>query len=177
MKKKRPTRGKITNNLNICFSSAEPRTAMFVMVFLFSSGWSVLFNMFVLVLYNALFFRFCQFVPLKSAPRTTVCYMCAVFPRVVCLFLVLYCCFIICTVFMVFPIFFLSPAPGPIRPLLLMYVCVCKASHVHVSMSLVSSVFHDCRYLVLGFVQALARRVHIATCSSSFARCHVHLVC
>ena len=150
MKKKRPTRGKITNNLNICFSSAEPRTAMFVMVFLFSSGWSVLFNMFVLVLYNALFFRFCQFVPLKSAPRTTVCYMCAVFPRVVCLFLVLYCCFIICTVFMVFPIFFLSPAPGPIRPLLLMYVCVCVQG-ISRACQHVACVFRVSRLRIFGF--------------------------
>ena len=71
---------------------------------------------------------------LKSAPRTTMCYMCVGFPRVVCLFLFLHCCFIVVHGSHDFHVVLWSSAPGPMLPFCsCMCVCVCKASRVHAS--------------------------------------------
>ena len=122
---KETTPRKHNKQLKHTVSSVEPRNAMFSVFLLVSSGWSVLFNMFVL-LFTTLC---CQVLPIclprKSTPRTTICYMCVGFPRVVCLFLL---CIVStsCSWFpLFFPLFFINAAHGPILPALLMYVCVC----------------------------------------------------
>jgi len=63
---------------------------------------------------------------LKPAPRTTMCYRCVGFPRVVCLFLFLHCCFIVVHGSYDLHAVLWSSAPGPMLPFCsCMCVCVC----------------------------------------------------
>ena len=140
---KETTPRKHNKQLKHTASSVEPRNAMFSVCLLVSSGWSVLFNMFVL-LFTTLC---CQVLPIclprKSTPRTTICYMCVGFPRLVCLFLLC----IVSNRFSWFSTFLHkcgTRTDSARFAHVCVCVCVCKASHVHVSMSLVPSVFHEC---------------------------------
>jgi len=172
---KETTPRKHNEQLKHTVSSVEPRNAMFSVCLLVSSGWSVLFNMFVL-LFTTLC---CQVLPIclprKSTPRTTICYMCVGFPRLVCLFLLC----IVSTSFSWFSTF-LHKCGTRTDSARFAHVCVCVCARRLTCMSacrLCLPCFTIVAILVLSLVPSLARRVHITTCSSSFMRCNVHLVC